>query len=538
VIARSAHRLISFWLIAGLLAGCETSEPTPSSADARSTDETAPSRPQPPPTQIAAGTTSARPVAGYWKVAGTTTGRVGPHVLALPDGGALVVGDDAYRGPGLQFGWSPCLAADSSEAEAWDPRTGAWQAIPGLNKARGEFAAVALHDGRVLVTGGLNPGTTQHELQYGHESYSSTYLFDPRTPGQGWFRGGLLGTARTAPTASVLDDGRVLVAGGYYMAAATAIDQPTRDAIPAAYRPDEAELDSPQADISPPVYADALATAEVYDPVTDSWSSSGALNYARVGAEAVTLTDGRVLVVGSAPSPFPFWDPFEDGVRLDGLEYDTAEVFDPATGHFALTGQVPPIDVSALASVGIPSTPELLKVVESGTLVALDDGGALLVGRTESWSGADPVDQGVTSRSLRWNAASDRWAETGLTVSAVRNFDSRRWSAPGLGISRLHAVVARLQDGRILVAGGQNVASDALTTTSAAALFDPASNAWSAQPPMPRSRAGGAATTLSDGSVLIIGGYDATPEQPAYWQAAYCQGGGGLAEAVRYIPNR
>ena len=71
----------------------------------------------------------------------------------------------------------------------------------------------------------------------------------------------------------------------------------------------------------------------------------------------------------------------------------------------------------------------------------------------------------------------------------------------------------------------------------AASLYDPATDAWTALPPMPEPRAGGAAVTLADGSVLIVGGYNETADvgdtdcqtqdQPT-----------GLASAVRFVPGR
>ena len=42
-----------------------------------------------------------------------------------------------------------------------------------------------------------------------------------------------------------------------------------------------------------------MATAELFDPTTGSWSQTGPMTYARIGAAAVTLADGRVLVFGS-----------------------------------------------------------------------------------------------------------------------------------------------------------------------------------------------------------------------------------------------
>ena len=70
---------------------------------------------------------------------------------------------------------------------------------------RSAYFATRLADGRVLVTGGDNGW---------NGSYSSTKLFDPAT-GR-WSSTGLLGTARKRLAGALVEDGRVLVAGGSY----------------------------------------------------------------------------------------------------------------------------------------------------------------------------------------------------------------------------------------------------------------------------------------------------------------------------------
>ena len=69
-----------------------------------------------------------------------------------------------------------------------------------------------------------------------------------------------------------------------------------------------------------------MATAELFDPATGSWSSTGPMQYARFGASAVTLSDGRVLVFGSGGG---------DGAASPSMRgaFDNAEIYDPATGQ-------------------------------------------------------------------------------------------------------------------------------------------------------------------------------------------------------------
>ena len=77
-----------------------------------------------------------------------------------------------------------------------------------------------------------------------------------------------------------------------------------------------------------------------------------------------------------------------------------------------------------------------------------------------------------------------------------------------------NAVAATLADGRVLVAGGEQATcgangcgGDTYVAVESASLYDPANDTWLLLPPMPEPRAGGTPVVLSDGSVLIVGGY-------------------------------
>ena len=438
-----------------------------------------------------------------------TAARAWPQAVLLSDGRALAVGTGGY---GL----------GSASAEAWDPTTAAWVAVESLNKPRTGFVAVTLVDGRVLVTGGLNQGTvaTGPDVDPAwscegsdQQSFSSTYVYDP---GSGaWVKAGLLGVARTSPAAALLPDGRVLVAGGYFYQKPDYGSSSSPLVVAAAGGPALAGITAvfaPRADVEVPPHGYALATAELFDPATGTWSATGSLRYARSGAQAVTLTDGRVLVVSA-----------EDGVVMDDGAFTTAEIYDPQTGRFTLTGSLPAIDWSALTSAGAPSRIEGDPQPESvGTLVALDDGGALLVGYSEWWKHA-----GEISRSFRYDAQTGRWSEVGQTwLSEWDPATDKEWQTPG--DRRLHAFVARLGDGRVLIAGGDALSEDGVTRS--AELYDPTTNAWTQLPPMPEPRAGGSAVTLADGSVLLVGGYNAS------WPASSCDEPYGMTTVIRFAP--
>ena len=290
-----------------LVAGCSSPNATPSPTNGgqspATSASTAPSgSPSTPPSSPPST------AAAHWESAGTMPVALNEkQAVLLGDGRALVVGN-TWEDP-------------ETLAELWDPGTGAWKPAESLNKKRSQFAMVPLADGRALVTGGLNDDG---------ESYSSTYIFDPA---QGtWLKAGLLGTARTAPAAAVLADGRVLIAGGYFAIKPTSDVDSTPGITLAAYHPGSPDGGGSQLnDVEPPHVGAALATAEIYDPATDTWSSTGSLVYARTGASALTLADGRVLIVGSAGES-------STGVTVDSHAFRAAEIFDPKTGKFSVAG--------------------------------------------------------------------------------------------------------------------------------------------------------------------------------------------------------
>ncbi len=166
--------------------------PTPTGA--ASPSASARSAPTATPVPSASGGGTSTGPEGTWVPAGTLASDFhAVSAVPLGDGGALV------------------LAGDGTVAQRWDPATATWQPAAALNATRQDFAAVQLRDGRVLVTGGLNT----HDWNR-WQAYSSAYVYDPSTAAGRWTKVGLLGTARAAPAAAVLPDGRVLVAGGAY----------------------------------------------------------------------------------------------------------------------------------------------------------------------------------------------------------------------------------------------------------------------------------------------------------------------------------
>jgi N-acetylneuraminic acid mutarotase len=218
--------------------------------------------------------------------------RRGDTVTALPDGRVLVVGDLSSPGnrdgarvyrPSRNAWQSTAYLADKRRwhtstllldgrvlvtggreisgkvlhtVEIFDPLDDTWTSTSVMHHGRAHHAAALLNDGRVLVVGGFDSDL---------RTLTSAEVYDPAT--QTWALVGHMSEARSVPTASVLHDGRVLVSGGSHTGAGSA-----------AMR----------------------NTAEMYNPITNSWKSAGRFEVNRAGHSATVLRDGRVLVVGGA----------------------------------------------------------------------------------------------------------------------------------------------------------------------------------------------------------------------------------------------
>ncbi|MGD0018430.1 MAG: kelch repeat-containing protein [Candidatus Limnocylindrales bacterium] len=188
--------------------------------------------------------------------------RIGPTATLLPNGLVLVAGGSGMGGT-LKRAYS---------AELFDPKAGKFSLTGGMNVIRYDQAATLLPNGLVLLVGGSTTDPVAYSgdfvaLALSHEGVSravaSAELYDPKT---GTFSlTGSMKTARDGPTATLLPDGRVLVAGGSVGAENN-------------YKP--------------------VASAELYDPKTGRFSPTGSMSAARTGHTATRLTDGRVLIAG------------------------------------------------------------------------------------------------------------------------------------------------------------------------------------------------------------------------------------------------
>ncbi len=262
---------------------------------------------------VAGGGVGAVPVAaaelyekgtGAWRAtASMGEARRGHQAVVLPDGRVLVTGGVAGGRP---------LAS----AELYDPPRGAWTATAPMGTARLGHTLTLLGDGRVLAAGGTSLGEDASGTGQAVTPLASTEIYDPAAAT--WATGPAMAVARFEHTASLLADGRVLVAGGLAPApggtgpaptAATEVYDPAARAFVLSSPLHEARTNHAAAELADhrivvvggsggPLADAAIASAEVFDPTTGSWRPTGALNRARAGATAITLAGGGVLVAG------------------------------------------------------------------------------------------------------------------------------------------------------------------------------------------------------------------------------------------------
>jgi lipopolysaccharide export system protein LptA len=209
-----------------------------------------------------------------------------------------------------------------------------------------------LNTGKVLLAGGVGTGWT---------FLADAELYDPLS--NTFSATGGMTTARESHTATLLNDGKVLIAGGH---------KDRRTAIT--------------------IYA----STEIYDPKSGTFTPSGNLTVKRHKHDATLLADGRVLIIGGSDE--------RDG---DGA-YRTAEVFDPANGRFT----------------AVKNDMNTARYKLQGTTILLSNGKVLIAGGANRAEVFDP------------------------------NTNSFSFADGDMGTKRLFATATLLKDGQVLITGG------------------------------------------------------------------------------------
>ena len=215
-----------------------------------------------------------------------------------------------------------------------------------------------------------------------------------------------LSAARYSHTATLLPDGKVLVAGGTEIGVGN------------------------------------LSSAELYDPIAGTWTTTGPMNAARMQHTATLLPNGKVLVAGGNSPALP-----------------TAELYDPAAGIWTLTNSM---------STGR----------QQHTATLLPNGKVLV-------AGGNPGTVTPLSSAELYDPAAGTWT----TINPMSSL-------------RESHTATLLPNGKVLVAGGYN----GTVYLSAAELYDPIAGTWAATGVMTTARNQDTATLLPNGKVLVAGG--------------------------------
>jgi hypothetical protein len=326
---------------------------------------------------------------------------------------------------------------------------GTWSVTGSLANGRYDHTATLLSNGKVLVAGGQsNSGPS-----------ASAELYDPASGT--WSATGDLPSSRQEHTAVLLPDGRVLVAGG------TGGSNYTPLATAELYDPSGGTWSTTGSIATPRInhtmtllpngkvliaggllFSSVLNSAELYDPVSGTWSGTGSLAVARYYHTATLLPNGKVLVAGGYNSD------------ADGYQA-SAELYDPASGTWSPTG---PLAVAR----------------RYHTATLLPNGKVLVAGGQGNGDDA--------RRAELYDAASGTWSTTGSLITA-----------------RIFHATTLLPTGLVLVAGGF-----AHVPLSSAELYDPESGSWSVTGSLPVGRYSHTLTLQPNGTVLSAGGTSAT----------------------------
>ena len=380
------------------------------------------------------------PAAGTWAITGSLNAARWRHAAILLTNGQVLVAGGAALGSVL------------ASAELFNPTNGTWTPTGSLNLARQHHTLTLLPGGKVLAAGGCDFGGLVN-------SFTNAEVYDPVA--KTWTTINAMHTPRFGHTATLLPNGKVLVAGGNNTFTST-----------------------------------LLAGTELYDPADGSWTVSGSMSTGRYNHTATLLPNGKVLVTGGGGT---------------GGSLASAEIYDPASGTWTSAG--------ALATARQLHTATLLPGGE--VMFAGGDNNAGAVASTEqydpangTWAATGPL--AVARQYHTMTLLSDGTVMVAGGAGGFLNvFSSVELYAPAAGTwkttnsmnsPRYFHTSTLLPNGKVLVAGGYTVFGGA--PTNSAELYDPANGTWMATGSMATNRIVHTTTLLANGKVLVAGGYN------------------------------
>ncbi len=347
---------------------------------------------------------------------------------------------------------------------------GAFSSAPAMGAPRAQHTATTLPDGRVLVTGGTD----------GQGTYQSSEVFDPVanawTPLQSMMTVNNFDSARQLHTATLMTNGRVLIAGG--LGVDTSANQFT-----------------------------ALATCVVFDPASDTFTATGAMPQARGWHNAVNLSNGQVLVAA--------------GVNDQLAAIKSSATYDPASGQWQAAGNSGAHTHGAMVTVGQQT------IIASGCDITYTQNGPQLNAM------ASPITERYDAQARTFGQAANNVGDR-IYYAGAASSSGKALFAGGLGISGQNLVptdttevydpsqnafvpgpamsVARYgvelaeigNTGDMLMVGG----IEGQANTAVGEVFQMNTNTIVGQASMAEARVDHKAVTLNDGRILVVGGAD------------------------------
>jgi hypothetical protein len=411
--------LTALMALAGLT-GCVGANASPSASPSivASAEPTVTPSPTETPSPTPAATPTSAPVGTFVATGKMKHPRMDATATLLMNGKVLIAGGTEYLGL-----TSTILAS----AELYDPATGKFTATGSMTTDRTNHTATLLKNGEVLVAGGEScPGADSCSMAV---VLASAELYDPNS---GKFhRTGSMFAARTHATATLLADGRVLVAAG----------------------------------------AKSPETAELYDPASGQFVRTGKLfSFSDVNGAATLLPNGEVLLTGSG-----------GGVR-------GAYLYVPATGEFTLIPFTEAPGSSAPPKYNgepfLPAGPDTSTLLQDGRVLLFEHGyletydpatrvfaPAGFLAAPEQWR--RPTATLLPDGKVLFTGGWRMKPEGGSTiVDSAALYDpvaGPQLLAPMPGVRSDHTATL-LPDGSVLIAGGEDVDYKPL---SSAELFKP-----------------------------------------------------------------